>query len=302
MHFIRTQCIKRDYLNYSSDLWREKNCLLSSAYGKQTRYAEFDPLDVVSSKHVRWEHELTYKGASFTELKEESVSKWNTFPNNDAMPQSALLMNTSHLFHCVPLPHFLGHGSRVVQSKECHLLIKLFTTPAISWILIRRFLHTTSQVQIWWTHSSGWWGYIGTQGDDAGTLLGFPFAVEISALTDDALSPGFWPKVSLSIIFILSLCSPLVRWNRSGTDQQQRQNRSLGGAWEGEPGVPEKESLGGRWEGSAKLQGLGEEAGVYGGESLFFFFPSRFFPQRSCHPSPPPPWGDRTFHPPCQDP
>lgn len=141
MHFIRKHCIKRDHLNNSSDLWREKNWLflfLCLPWAKQVSRVWPSPGSFLPSV---WD-DIIYKGASFTELKERPASKWKVFPNRDAMLQSTLLMNMSHLCYCVTLPQFLGPGSRVVQSKECHLLIKLFTTLAISWSLIRRFLYS----------------------------------------------------------------------------------------------------------------------------------------------------------------
>lgn len=102
-----------------------------------------------------------------------------------------------------------------------------------------------------WTYTSGCSGYIGTY-DDVGTWFRFPFKAEISALTDDALSPGFSPQYPW--VFILSLRNRLVRWYWSATGQQEKQIKSLEGTWEGKPGTPKKKLVGERQEGSVLFQ------------------------------------------------
>lgn len=109
-------------------------------------------------------------------------------------------------------------------------------------------------------------------------LLGFPFTSEISALTDNALSPGFWSKLSLGYYLnsqpLKSISEVKQVWHRSAAKAKQE----LGGHLSGRARCPEKESARGRWEGSATLHGLEKEARVYGGEPLLFLLPQPLFP------------------------
>lgn len=95
----------------------------------------------------------------------------------------------------------------------------------------------------------------------------------------------FLTKVSLSIIFILSLFIPLVRWHWSATDQQEKQIKSLEGTWEGKTGTPKKELVGERQEGLVLFQSGCGSRGLCRG--IPFFFPRLLFPQRSWYPSSP---------------